>query len=295
MPAQMQAPAPRVVSRKAGQSRLGLALAGGGPLGGIYEVGALLALADSLDGIDFNEARRVRRRVVGRLRRGRARQRHFAGADVPAVHRRRRRRRAQARDLPAPRVRRIRRSARRAAAARRATRAIPARPVPSRRRWNRSRHSRMRCPPACSTIARSMNSCAPVRRTRAHQRFPQAAPQALPRRDQPRHRRVGDVRRARARPRADLARDRGVRALPGLFPPVAIDGEHYVDGALNKTLHASVALDEGVDAAVLRQSARAVRRERRGARRHLHRREAERRADCRSCCRRRFARSSIRG
>ena len=36
-------------------------------------------------------------------------------------------------------------------------------------------------------------------------------------------------------------------ALPGLFPPVRIDGEHYVDGALNKTLHASVALDEGVD------------------------------------------------
>ena len=35
-------------------------------------------------------------------------------------------------------------------------------------------------------------------------------------------------------------------ALPGLFPPVAIDGEHYVDGALNKTLHASVALEEGV-------------------------------------------------
>ena len=36
-------------------------------------------------------------------------------------------------------------------------------------------------------------------------------------------------------------------ALPGLFPPVEIDGEHYVDGALNKTLHASLALDEGVD------------------------------------------------
>jgi NTE family protein len=36
-------------------------------------------------------------------------------------------------------------------------------------------------------------------------------------------------------------------ALPGLFPPVTIDGQHYVDGALNKTLHASVALDEGVD------------------------------------------------
>jgi NTE family protein len=36
-------------------------------------------------------------------------------------------------------------------------------------------------------------------------------------------------------------------ALPGLFPPVQIDGEHYVDGALNKTLHASLALDEGVE------------------------------------------------
>jgi predicted acylesterase/phospholipase RssA len=35
-------------------------------------------------------------------------------------------------------------------------------------------------------------------------------------------------------------------ALPGLFPPVTVDGEHYVDGALNKTLHASVALDQGV-------------------------------------------------
>jgi NTE family protein len=35
-------------------------------------------------------------------------------------------------------------------------------------------------------------------------------------------------------------------ALPGLFPPVAIDGHHYVDGALKKTLHASVALERGV-------------------------------------------------
>jgi hypothetical protein len=32
---------------------VGLALAGGGPLGGIYEVGALLALADSLNGIEL--------------------------------------------------------------------------------------------------------------------------------------------------------------------------------------------------------------------------------------------------
>jgi predicted acylesterase/phospholipase RssA len=36
-------------------------------------------------------------------------------------------------------------------------------------------------------------------------------------------------------------------ALPGLYPPVQIDGRCYVDGALKKTLHASVLLDEGLD------------------------------------------------
>jgi len=36
-------------------------------------------------------------------------------------------------------------------------------------------------------------------------------------------------------------------ALPGLFPPVEIDDQYYVDGALKKTMHASVALDDGVD------------------------------------------------
>ncbi len=36
-------------------------------------------------------------------------------------------------------------------------------------------------------------------------------------------------------------------ALPGLYPPVCIGGRHYVDGALRKTLHARVLLDEGID------------------------------------------------
>lgn len=36
-------------------------------------------------------------------------------------------------------------------------------------------------------------------------------------------------------------------ALPGLFVPVEIDGRHFVDGALQKTLHASIALEHGVD------------------------------------------------
>lgn len=35
--------------------RIGLALGGGGPLGGIYEIGALRALDEALDGVDFND------------------------------------------------------------------------------------------------------------------------------------------------------------------------------------------------------------------------------------------------
>ncbi|PEN05194.1 patatin [Longimonas halophila] len=36
-------------------------------------------------------------------------------------------------------------------------------------------------------------------------------------------------------------------ALPGLYCPVEIDGEYYIDGVARRTVHASVALDEGTD------------------------------------------------
>ena len=36
-------------------------------------------------------------------------------------------------------------------------------------------------------------------------------------------------------------------ALPGLYPPVEINGRHYVDGILLKTMHASVALEAGAE------------------------------------------------
>ena len=36
-------------------------------------------------------------------------------------------------------------------------------------------------------------------------------------------------------------------ALPGLYPPVELEGRYYVDGVLLKTVHASVALEEGSD------------------------------------------------
>ena len=56
MPAQVtRGRVARVRKQLRARPSVGLALAGGGPLGGIYEVGALLALADSLDGIDFTD------------------------------------------------------------------------------------------------------------------------------------------------------------------------------------------------------------------------------------------------
>src|SRR5690606_31811336 len=36
-------------------------------------------------------------------------------------------------------------------------------------------------------------------------------------------------------------------ALPGLYPPVDIRGHHFVDGALRRTMHASAVLDHGID------------------------------------------------
>jgi predicted acylesterase/phospholipase RssA len=36
-------------------------------------------------------------------------------------------------------------------------------------------------------------------------------------------------------------------AVPGLFPPVEIGGRQFVDGALRKTMHASIALEEDID------------------------------------------------
>ena len=46
---------PESIQRQARGPRIGLAVAGGGPVGLIYEVGALRALDEALEGIDFND------------------------------------------------------------------------------------------------------------------------------------------------------------------------------------------------------------------------------------------------
>ena len=146
----------------------------------------------------FQRPRRLRRRLVGQLRRRRAGERHLAGADVSPVHRRRRRCRADARGLPASGVLRVRASRGARALARRARDAAgAARSVPPRHDGvagdavARGSHGHVRQP-----VDRPLSCTAcspPPGRT---ERFPQARPQALPRRDQSRHRRVRDLRRA---------------------------------------------------------------------------------------------------
>jgi len=40
---------------------------------------------------------------------------------------------------------------------------------------------------------------------------------------------------------------RASQAIPGIFPPVEIDGDYYIDGGLKKSFHASSLYDEGAD------------------------------------------------
>src|SRR5512142_715333 len=44
-----------MAGRNQSPSKIGLALAGGGPEGAIYEIGALRALDEALDGVDFTQ------------------------------------------------------------------------------------------------------------------------------------------------------------------------------------------------------------------------------------------------
>ena len=204
--------ATRVRKRGRARPRVGLALAGGGPLGGIYEVGALLALADSLDGIDFNDLDvyvgvSSGGFVAAALANGISPTQMYRlfiddGADAaltPDVFLR-----------PA-----LAEFAQRASS-------VPWLVMRATMQWLRdpfhhgamesmatlahaSAHGPLRQP-----VDRRLPAPA-VRRIRAHRRFPQARPQALPRRDESRHRRVGDISahpaaitcrsRSRSRPR----------------------------------------------------------------------------------------------
>jgi len=234
--------------RRPARARIGLALAGGGPLGAIYEVGALLALAESLEGIDLNElAVYVGVSSGGFVAAGLANgispaqmYRLFIAEDrgatfSPALFLRPAFREFSRRALSLPRL---------IAASASEFLAHPFRPG-------------------------ALSSFAALGRAVPTGLFDQRAIHDFLARLFVTGGRTNDFRRLQHKlflvatnldtgaavtfgePGFDhVPIDKAIAAsaaLPGLFPPVEIDGEQYVDGALNKTLHASVALDQGVD------------------------------------------------
>ena len=229
------------------RARTGLALAGGGPLGGIYEVGALLALADSLEGLDLNELDAYvgvssGGFVAAALANGISPTQMYRlfiddGADAalkpeiflkPALGEFRRRAatfpslawRAASQYLRDPFRRGIMGSL-----------STIARAMPTGIFDNRAIDgflARLFSAPGRTNDFRALRSKLFLVATNLDTGLPVTF-------GAPGHDHVPISRAIQAS-----------SALPGLFPPVTIDDGHYVDGALNKTLHASVALDEGV-------------------------------------------------
>jgi predicted acylesterase/phospholipase RssA len=239
-------PRPRT-RRRATSSGIGLALAGGGPLGGIYEIGALLALADSLDGIDFTRLDAY----VGVSSGG-----FVAAALANGIS-------------PAPMYRLFIEDGADAALKPeiflrpafgefgRCIAALPGLVTRATLQYLRDPFHRGVLE-SFATLAHAIPTgvfdnraiddflsrlFAAPGRTNDFRKLPRKLFLVATNLD------TGAPVVFGSRRHAHVPISRAIEAssaLPGLFPPVAIDGEHYVDGALNKTLHASVALEEGV-------------------------------------------------
>ena len=227
--------------------RIGLALAGGGPLGAIYEIGVLSALAEALRGVNFNEAEvyvgvSAGSFIAAGLANGYTPQ-DLSRLFIEDTH-------SEDRFDPALLLR------------------------PALREYGRRIAS---LPPLAAEAAWAYLT-GPGDALGALQRLGRALPTGLfdgGEIDRYLSRifaaagRTNDFRRLRHRlyivaaeldtgesvafgsPGVDhVPISRAVQAssaLPGLFPPVDIGGHYFVDGALRKTLHASVALAHGVD------------------------------------------------
>ena len=238
----------RAGRRRSPRARVGLALAGGGPLGGIYEVGALLALAESLQGVDLNDLDVY----VG----------VSSGGFVAA---------ALANGISPAQMYRLFIADGRDAALSPALFLRPAFSEFGRRALSVPRLAASAVSEFLHDPLRpgALGSFAALGRAVPTGLFDQRAIHAFLARLFGTGGRSNDFRRLRHQlflvatnidtggsvtfgaPGFDhVPIGKAIAAsaaLPGLFPPVEIEGEHYVDGALNKTLHASVALDHGVD------------------------------------------------
>jgi NTE family protein len=233
--------------RRESKSGIGLALAGGGPLGGIYEVGALLALADSLDGIDFTRLDAY----VGVSSGGFVAAALANGISPAQMYRLFIEDGADAALKPEIFLRPAFGEFGRCIAA------LPGLMARATAQYLRDPFHRGVLE-SFATLAHAIPTgvfdnraiddflsrlfSAPGR-TNDFRKLPRKLFLVATNLD------TGGPVVFGSREHAHVPISRAIEAssaLPGLFPPVAIDGAHYVDGALNKTLHASVALDEGV-------------------------------------------------
>jgi NTE family protein len=229
------------------EPRIGLALAGGGPFGAIYEIGALMALEEALEGLDFRKldvyvgvsagsflaAALANGIAVPEIHRLFIRDQRVEGALTPEVFMR-------------PAFREYLRRARR----------LP--PLLARAFWQSVSHPlEGNAREAFSGLGRAIPTGL-FDNEAIHDYLASVF-------SEPGH--TNDFRRLGRKlflVATDLDSGESVSfgraghdhvpisravqassALPGLFPPVEIDGRHYVDGALRKTLHASEALAEG--------------------------------------------------
>lgn len=236
-------------SDKAGGPKIGLALAGGGPLGGIYEIGALLALNEAIDGLDFADvdvyvgvsagsfvastlANGISVEEMGRLlvsRKGRPQRFDpalFLQPNFPEYGRR--------------------------------IASLPGLLAEGLWHYLRNRFKRSLLE-SMSGIAKAIPTSVfdnqPIERFLADlfsNRGMTNDFRALP------HKLLivgvdldtGEAVRFGSKGHDDVPISKAVQAstaLPGLYPPVQIDGRYFVDGGLKRTLHASSALDEGVN------------------------------------------------
>lgn len=235
--------------RRRSRSRIGIAIAGGGPIGGMYELGVLRALDQAVDGLDLTAldvyvgvssgaflaaslANRIDTEQMCRI---------FITGDANDV-------RFNPDDFVRPALREY---LRRAAAA----------PAQLRAWWRNV----LKQPDGLhlgEAMAR-LGALIPVGL------FDNAPVARFLREAYSRHGRTDDFRELKRRLyiiAVDLDNGEAVRfgdpewddvpistavqassALPGLYPPVAIHGRQFVDGALRRTMHASVAFDADID------------------------------------------------
>ncbi len=229
--------------------RIGLALAGGGPLGGIYEVGALIALQEALDGIDLHELGVYVGVSAGAFVSGNLANR-FSMAQIARIYISNNSRRHQIHPsifmrpalreywrgisaLPGATLGAINDFVRKPfdgglfGALNNLTRAIPNAVFSNEplRRFLEELYTSDGHTDDFRQLKRKLHIVATNLDTGRAVVFGSDGQRSVP---------ISTAIQAST-------------ALPGLFPPVEINGEHYVDGGLLRTLHASVALDSEID------------------------------------------------